>query len=298
MGKKYDGKTYGGYYIHSTYAEQLKTGSWKHRAEVECIYCKTRFVRDVEAVRKNVGGCRQCAAKVQKQKAINYLHPLYSSWRNMLERCFNPTARSYKYYGSRGITVCDRWRMTTPTALLGSMAGFENFLADMGERPSPEHTIDRIDVHGPYSPENCRWATWEEQANNRRNTVWIEFQGERLSAAQWSRRLGVAIDLHAVAKKYGRSLESVLASFVVAVEEGKHIKPAHALGVSRQKKTKDEQLMHARRKYSEQTAAMNARRAARLHKQLALDVFDKEFFEDEQLDDLLSALDTLFDENG
>lgn len=287
---KHEGKTYGGFLIHKTYCVKNNSGNWLHKADVECLHCGIKETRELGAVKKNKGGCRTCALKAVKERPSEAKHPLYHTWYAMVARCQNPRAQSYHNYGGRGITVCDRW-----------LESFENFYADMGDRPSNKHSLDRIDNDGPYSPENCRWATWEEQANNRRNNVWIEFQGERLSAAQWSRRLGVAIDLHAVAKKYNRSIASVIAAFVAAVEGGKHATPAKVLGIKRPLRplqTKEEALARDRRRYAEHVAAKNARRAAEMHRRLRLDVFDKEFFEDEQLDDLLSALDTLFDENG
>lgn len=81
----------------------------------------------------------------------------YRAWTHMMTRCYNPNTADYPNYGGRGITVCYKWKTS-----------FLAFLADMGEKPSPKHSIDRINNDGNYEPANCKWSTAKEQANNRR----------------------------------------------------------------------------------------------------------------------------------
>lgn len=106
--------------------------------------------------------------------------PEYHALAAMIRRCERPTGPDAHLYYARGITVCDRWRND-----------FAAFLADMGPKPSPQHSIDRIDVNGHYEPGNCRWALPVVQANNTRRNVYLTVDGETMSAAQWADRMGI-----------------------------------------------------------------------------------------------------------
>jgi lambda repressor-like predicted transcriptional regulator len=103
----------------------------------------------------------------------------------MKSRCYCEKNNMYRYYGGRGIRVCDRW--------LGEN-GFVNFLSDIGERPSKKHSIDRYpNRDGNYEPGNVRWATDIEQANNKSNNRWLTVNGEQDTLANWSRRSGTGV---------------------------------------------------------------------------------------------------------
>ena len=100
----------------------------------------------------------------------------------MKQRCYNEKQSKYRFYGGRGIIVCERWRTS-----------FVNFLVDMGPKPEPKKkfSIERKDTYGNYEPENCRWATREEQVSNTRANVYVKYKGETKTLAQWERYLGM-----------------------------------------------------------------------------------------------------------
>lgn len=102
-----------------------------------------------------------------------------TTWRNMLTRCGDPKNCNYHRYGARGITVCSRWQ------------SFDLFLADVGPRPSPTHSLDRIDNNGNYEPGNVRWATRRVQLNNTRRNRYVTISGETRSLTEWARHYGV-----------------------------------------------------------------------------------------------------------
>lgn len=106
--------------------------------------------------------------------------PEYVAWRAMKFRCYREKDASYRYYGARGITVCDRWKCS-----------FENWLLDVGKRPSPLYTFGRKNNDGNYEPGNCAWELGEEQGNNRRNNIRYSYRGENLTVPQWARKIGI-----------------------------------------------------------------------------------------------------------
>lgn len=121
------------------------------------------------------------------------------TWAGMLDRCHNPQSQSYRHYGGRGIAVCDRWRNS-----------FRDFINDMGLKPTPRHTIDRIDNNGDYDPGNCRWATATQQARNRRKNRMLMVRGETLCLSEWAERAGRSAATVAQRIKRGLSIEEAV----------------------------------------------------------------------------------------
>ena len=158
----------------------------KHVAprRIQCV-CDCGAVVEVERGNLIRGRTSSCGKSIHSAKrthghASDYKRtPEYTAWTGLRRRCEDTSFREYYNYGGRGITYCERWK------------SFENFLADMGPRPSPKHTVDRIDNNGNYEPSNCRWSTWAEQARNKRSIHLIEFQGETKCIADWVIETGI-----------------------------------------------------------------------------------------------------------
>lgn len=124
----------------------------------------------------------------------------YCIWRSMLKRCHLSTDPHYYNYGGRGITVCERWRTS-----------YELFLADMGRKPTPRHTLDRWPNNdGNYEKANCRWATRTEQARNRRGNVLLTFDGKTQCVAAWAEEFGMERKKFEMRIRKGLNIEAAM----------------------------------------------------------------------------------------
>jgi hypothetical protein len=149
--------------------------------------CDCGELKSVLTASLSNGNTKSCGC-VRRRKNIERItkHGLtgtraYRCWQQIIRRCYDPTNPSFKWYGARGITICDEWRHDFPA-----------FLAHIGVPPSDEHTVDRIDTTKNYEPGNVRWVTMLEQSNNRTNNRWIIIRGERFTLAELIRELCAA----------------------------------------------------------------------------------------------------------
>lgn len=127
-------------------------------------------------------GCYRAEFMSKSKRKHGMSHtPEWTAYYRMLSRCYNPKTARFPQYGGRGIKVCDRWRDS-----------FENFYSDMGARPKG-HSLDRIDVNGDYMPENCRWATAVQQAQNKTTNINLAHGGQVKCLTEWAREFKVPV---------------------------------------------------------------------------------------------------------
>ena len=151
-----------------------KNGRRKSTSIVKCDCGNTKSVLNANlksGASSSCGCLREEMRKTHGQSGT----AIYYVWREMRSRCENENNPAYMNYGGRRITVCERWK------------SFENFLSDMGQRPSSGHSLERMNNSGNYDPENCCWETLSHQSNNRRNNRLFTFYGKTMTLSQWSR---------------------------------------------------------------------------------------------------------------
>lgn len=169
-------------------------GRWTAIAEVRSrrrtkitVRCDCGTVRDVQKYSLIRGDSQSCGCyQAERRIEAHTTHggsktAEYRVWCHMIGRCYNRTDSAYEKYGGRGIEVSERWRES-----------FNAFLVDMGDRPSSKHSIERKDNDGPYSPDNCVWATDAQQARNRRSTQWVILGGEKMTTTEAEKKLGLS----------------------------------------------------------------------------------------------------------
>lgn len=179
----------------------------------QCQCGNLRYVFPHSLVSGNTKSCgclkRDTIRAAQRTHGLSKT-PTYIAWAAMHSRCTCPTNAKFADYGGRGITICDRW-----------LNSFANFLTDMGEKPSPKHTVDRQDNSLGYTPENCIWATRKEQANNKRNNHLLTFQERSQTMAQWCSELGLSYTVvRSRLNRLGWSVEKALTIPVASDHRG------------------------------------------------------------------------------
>lgn len=193
MATTHVGKIFGQLTVLDGWTSRTSGGNAKQMLRLRCT-CGKEYVRTATSVlyakNPHAQRCKDCAANNNAARsAIGYRHELYPVWLAMVHRCTNPDAPHYRHYGGRGITVCDAWLGARASGEYATMDGFHQFLVDMGPRSSSDFSLDRKDNDGPYSPNNCRWATKKAQQNNKRTNVCVTYSGRTLTVTEWGEKL-------------------------------------------------------------------------------------------------------------
>jgi hypothetical protein len=158
----------------------LQPGDDTKHLKWNCV-CDCGTQRAVRGDHLRGGRSPSCGCMTKERMTTHGMYKAseYFAWNNMLRRCEEPDHPEFKNYGARGIAVCDAWH------------SFEAFFADVGARPSSAHSLDRIDNNGPYNPSNCRWATAQQQSDNRRSNQLLTLHGRTMTITKWAKEVGV-----------------------------------------------------------------------------------------------------------
>ena len=193
-----EGRTFG----RLTVLHRVFPNKYKNQANFLC-QCTCGNLTEVVSSVLARGGAQSCGCIVKERMTTHglALHPLYSTWAAMIDRCHDEGSPAHPGHGGRGISVCSEWRDRTN--------GLARFISDMGERPTG-HTIDRIDNEGPYCKANCRWATPKQQAMNTRVVRLISYDGRDGSIADWSKWTGLGAATIRARLAAGQTLQSAL----------------------------------------------------------------------------------------
>lgn len=206
------GRRYGRLTVLSK-APATKKGQVKWLCQCDC-----GTERVVRGDKLRSGSTISCGCLSADQSRVHGLrsHPLYDTWNGIVQRCTNPNYSAYAGYGGRGVSICDRW-------LSGEdgLSGVECFLADVGARPSPQHSIDRINNDLGYEPNNVRWATPKEQQRNQRTNRIIEIGGERICLSEACERTGVNYATAGGRLRRGWAPEQIFAGHLRALKGAK-----------------------------------------------------------------------------
>jgi len=167
-----------------TFQKEISRNRFNNRQGVFICDCGKTTIAVISKVnsgeRKSCGCIHRMGAKIIHGDTVNKMSIEYSVWARMKDRCLRIKSKSYKNYGGRGIKVCDRW-----------INSFENFLADMGRKPTLKHSIERIDNNGNYEPFNCKWAVSYDQQRNTRQNLMITHENKTMCLADWSKEIGI-----------------------------------------------------------------------------------------------------------
>ena len=185
------GKKYGRLRVEEPARKKYGQVAWL--CKCDCGNYTTATTRELLNGRK-----KSCGCAIKKHGETG--QPLYHRWEGIKQRTLNENSKDYEQYGARGITVCPEWR--------DSYESFRNWALENGYRD--DLTLDRIDVNGPYSPENCRWVTAKQQANNRRTNKKIYYNGEEKTIKEWAEVIGIEYNALRYRINNGWSIEKAL----------------------------------------------------------------------------------------